>query len=137
MSPPPVLDTHVWVWWMLGDPSLPKAEREALDSLPPESRPVISDISLWEFATLVDLGRIRLDIPLHDWLRMATAPATVRIQPVTPDIVLAMNRLPASFHRDPADRLIVATALSLKLPLATKDRRIRRARPLPLWKANP
>jgi PIN domain nuclease of toxin-antitoxin system len=121
---------------MLGDPSLPKAEREALDSLPAESRPVISDISLWEFATLVDLGRISLTLPLKEWLRIAAAPATVRIQPITPEVVMEMNRLPGSFHRDPADRLIVATALSLNLPLATKDRKIRSARLLPLWKAN-
>jgi PIN domain nuclease of toxin-antitoxin system len=121
---------------MLGDPALPKAEREALDSLPAESRPVISDISLWEFATLVDLGRISLSLPPKDWLRIAAAPATVRIQPITPEIVMEMNRLPGSFHRDPADRLIVATALSLKLPLATRDRKIRSARLLPLWKAS-
>ena len=50
MTPAPVLDTHVWIWWMLGDPGLSKAERAALDGLPVENRPVISDISLWEFA---------------------------------------------------------------------------------------
>jgi len=137
MIPVPVLDTHVWVWWMLGDPGLSRAERETLDSLPAESRPVISAISLWEFATLVDLGRIHIDIPVGDWLRIATSPATVQVHPITPAIVAEMNRLPASFHRDPADRLIVATALCLKRPLATKDRKIRKSRLAPLWKAKP
>ena len=134
MIPLPLLDTHVWIWWMLGDPSLPRAEREALDTLPADSRPVISAISLWEVATLVDLDRIKLDRPLEEWLGIAASPATVRIQPITTEIVAEMNRLPASFHRDPADRLIVATARSLKLPLATKDRKIRRSRLVPLWK---
>jgi len=50
-------------------------------------------------------------------------------------IVAEMNRLPAGFHRDPADRLIVATARCLKLPLATKDRKIRSSRMVSLWKA--
>ena len=48
--------------------------------------------------------------------------------------VAEMNRLPASFHRDPADRLIAATARFLKHPLATKDRKIRNSRWVPLWK---
>jgi PIN domain nuclease of toxin-antitoxin system len=135
MSAPPVLDTHVWVWWMLGDPSLSKAEREALDDLPAAARPVISDISLWEFATLVDLGRIEIQMPVQDWLQIAASPGTVKVQAITPAIVAEMNRLPASFHRDPADRLIVATARSLKLPLATMDRKIRRSRLVPLWSA--
>lgn len=134
MSPSPLLDTHVWIWWMLGDPGLRPAEREALDALPADARPVISDISLWEFATLVDLGRININGSVEDWLRIAASPATVRVQPITPGIVAEMNRLPASFHRDPADRLIVATARFLKLQLATKDRKIRGSRLASLWK---
>jgi len=137
MNVPPLLDTHIWVWWMLGDPGLSQVERDALDALPADVRPVISDISLWEFATLVDLGRIRINGSVDDWLRIAASPATVRIQPITPGIVAEMNRLPASFHRDPADRLVVATARHLKLPLATKDRKIRSARLAPLWHAKP
>ena len=46
MNPPPLLDTHVWIWWMLGDPGLPRTEREALDALSADVRPVIADISL-------------------------------------------------------------------------------------------
>jgi PIN domain nuclease of toxin-antitoxin system len=121
---------------MLGDSGLSRAERAALDALPNDARPVISDISLLEFAALVDLGRIRIDKTIDDWLRIAASPATVRIQPISPGIVAEMNRLPASFHRDPADRLIVATARFLKIPLATKDRRIRSSRLAPLWKAS-
>jgi PIN domain nuclease of toxin-antitoxin system len=130
----PVLDTHVWVWWMLGDPGLSAAERHALDSLPPDDRPILCDISLWEFATLVDLGRLAIDVPIEEWLAIAASPATVRIQPVIPAIVSEMNKLPPTFHRDPADRLIVATSRCLKTPLATSDRKIRKSRLVSLWK---
>ena len=131
----PVLDTHIWIWWMLGEPSLSQRERDALDALLPENRPVLSDISLWEFATLVDMGRVKIRKSVEEWLLIAASPATVKIQPITPTIFAEMNRLPADFHRDPADRLIVATARCLKLPLATQDRKIRSSRMIPLWKA--
>ena len=135
MNGAPVLDTHVWIWWMLGDPRLKVAERDALDALPPDLRPVLCDISLWEFGTLVDLGRLEIEGEVNAWLQVAASPATVRIQPITPAIVAEMNRLPASFQRDPADRLIVATARALQLPLATNDQKIRRSRLVPRWKA--
>ena len=130
----PLLDTHIWIWWMLGDPRLDARERDALDALEPDNRPLLCDISLWEFATLVDLGRVEIDGSLNDWLAIAASPATVQLQSITPAIVAEMNRLPGSFHRDPADRLIVATARSLKRPLATQDRKIRRSRLVSLWK---
>lgn len=134
MNSAPVLDTHIWIWWMLGDPGLDQAERDALDALPPENRPVLCDISLWEFAALVDLGRVEIEGTVEDWLRIAASPATVRLQSITPGIVAEMNRLPASFHRDPADQLIVATARFLKRSLATKDRKIRDSQLTTPWK---
>jgi PIN domain nuclease of toxin-antitoxin system len=118
---------------MLGDARLKAAERDALDALPPEERPVLCDISLWEFGALVDLGRVKIEGEVRAWLQVAASPATVRIQSITPAIIAEMNRLPGSFHRDPADRLIVATARALKLRLATHDGRIRRSRLAPLW----
>jgi PIN domain nuclease of toxin-antitoxin system len=135
MTKAPLLDTHVWVWWMIGDPRLPPRERKALDDLPSGQRPKLCDISLWEVALLVQLDRLRLDGPLEDWLRIAAAPATVEILPITAAVVAEMNRLPRSFHQDPADRLIAATARTAGLPLATHDARIRRSRLATLWGA--
>jgi PIN domain nuclease of toxin-antitoxin system len=124
MSHPPLLDTHVWVWWMLGDPRLSASEREALDTLRPETRPHLCDISVWEVALLVELGRLVLEVSLEEWFSLAAAPATVQLHPILPACAVEMKRLPSSFHRDPADRLIVATARALKLPLATHDQKI-------------
>lgn len=135
MNFPLLLDTHMWIWWMLGDPALSRKEREFLDNLPAHARPVISDISLWEFGNLVALGRLRIGIGAESWLEKAASPQTVSVQPITPAIVGEMNRLSENFHRDPADRLIVATARHLGIPLATRDGKIRKARLVPLWKA--
>jgi hypothetical protein len=53
---PPLLDTHIWIWWMLGDTRLSARERTVLDDLPSGQRPRLCDISLWEVAMLVQLG---------------------------------------------------------------------------------
>lgn len=94
-----LLDTHVWVWWMLGDTRLSDRERTVLDDLPSGQRPRLCGISLWEVAMLVQLGRLRLDDALEDWLRIAAAPATVEVIPITPAVVAEMNRLPRPFAR--------------------------------------
>lgn len=132
---PPLLDTHVWVWWLLGDPRLADQDRAALDALPRGRRPVLCDISLWEVALLVQLGRLELSLTLESWLSVAASAATVRVIPITPPIVAEMNRLPNGFHQDPADRLIVAAARTHDLPLATHDGRILRSGLVTRWQA--
>lgn len=121
MSEAPLLDTHIWLWWLLGDPRLSPAEVAFLDQLPAYNRPRLCDISLWEIALLLDRGRLELDCPLRDFLKTAASPATVQLQSISADVVAEMNALPESFHRDPADRLIVATARSQQLRLASHD----------------
>lgn len=130
----PLLDTHTWVWWLLGDPRLSEGERENLDTLPRGSRPWVCDISLWEVALLVQVGRLRLELPLESWLATATAATTVRLVPITSATVVEMTKLPRSFHQDPADRLIVSTARALELPLCTHDKEILQSGLVTPWK---
>ena len=130
----PVLDTHAWVGWMLGSPDLGRTEREALDELAPDRRPYLSAISLWEVAMLVELKRLSLDVPLADWLSTAAHPRTVRLIPITPAIAAGTALLPSTLHRDPADRLIVATCRELEAPLLTHDRLIMRSRLVARWR---
>ena len=129
----PVLDTHAWIWWIDQDPRLGRHELDALDRLPVDDRPCVCAISLWEAATLVERGRLTFNVPLNEWLALAAHPKAVRILPITPDIAAMTAVLPASFHRDPADRLIVATCRVLRLPLLTHDRAITRAKLVPRW----
>lgn len=73
---------------------------------------------------LHELGRIELDLPLRDWLERAVAPPLVRRHAITPAIAAEVAALPPSFPRDPADRILVATARILGSTLITSDRRI-------------
>lgn len=84
----------------------------------------MADVTLWEIANLVNLGRIELRLSLRDWLERATAPPLVRRLPITPAVASEVASLPPEFHRDPADRLIVASARVLGATLLTQDRRI-------------
>lgn len=131
--PAPILDTHAWVWWVQADPRLDRRTVEALDALPPDDRPMICDISLWEVAMLVELGRLTLAEPLESWLDAAADPRSVRVLPVTPRVAAEVARLPDAFRRDPADRLIVASCRRLGHSLVTRDRAILRARLVRRW----
>ena len=130
----PVLDTHAWIWWMAGDSRLPLATAAALDALPMGDRPILCDISLWEIAMLVERRRLSLTMPLEAWLEAAAHPRTVRIQPVTVGIAAEVARLPATFHRDPADRLIVATCRVLGAPIVSRDRQVTGSKLVKGWR---
>ena len=77
-----------------------------------------------EIATLYSLNRINVQVPLRDFLEQATAPPLVRRVDITPAIAAEVATLPDAFHRDPGDRLIVATAKIFNATLLTEDRRI-------------
>lgn len=134
MTAAPVLDTHAWVWWIDRNRRLETAIVEALDGLPADDRPFLSGISLWEVTTLVACGRMSLSVPLAEWLAAAAHPRSVRLVAITPSIAADVAALPATFHRDPADRLIVSTCRVMGLPILTSDRRILQSRLVARWK---
>lgn len=119
-----LLDTHILIWWLQDSTRLSTEQQHALESASAAAPLLVSDISLWEVAMLHDLGRIRLTIPLRDWLEKAVAPPLVRRIGISPAIAAELANLPESFHRDPADRILVATARTLGATLLTQDRRI-------------
>ena len=119
-----LLDTHVLLWWLDDRDRLSVAQREVVASAGAASPLLVSDITLWEIAMLHWLGRIRLTMPLREWLDKAVAPPLVRRQGISPAIASEVAALPDSFHRDPVDRILVATARVLGLTLLTQDRRI-------------
>lgn len=92
----------------------------------------MSAISCWEIGTLVAAGRLELTMSAGDWIARCEAQPFLSIVPIDGRIALRAAELPP-LHRDPADRLIVATALSLGVSLVTKDERLRGYGATTLW----
>ena len=120
-----VLDTHAWVWWVADPAKLSARARRAVDSAVEHGEVSISSISAWEVAVLVARGRLELTMDVADWVAASESLPFVRFVPVDNRIALRSVNLPAQFHADAADRIIVATALELDARLVTKDDRIR------------
>ena len=118
-----VLDTHIWVWWIHGDTQLSQAYQTELQEKESDGLGV-SIISCWEVAKLVEHGRLVLPIPVEEWLNQALCYPGVELLDLTPRIVVESTQLPAPFHRDPADQLIVATARVHNCRLMTVDDKI-------------
>jgi PIN domain nuclease of toxin-antitoxin system len=130
-----LLDTHVWIWWLLGSSQLPTKERDGLDRLASRGALRLAAVSLWETQMLHAKSRLTLNRPFDIWIRDAAAANVIQILPLDVEVVIALDGIPASFHGDPADRLIVATSRAQKLPLATHDAAIRRSRVTTFWKS--
>lgn len=65
-----------------------------------------------------------LNCPVLEWMKNALSHPKIQLLPLTPDIIVLSTQLPGNFHKDPADQLIVATAIKLEAPLLTKDTKI-------------
>lgn len=122
-----VLDTHVLVWWVTGATDrVSKPAARALESAQGNEASIfVSAISAWEIAVLIQKGRLVLAMDVEEWLSHIASLPEVRFVQVDRHTVVQSVRLPATFHTDPADRLIVATARRLNFPLVTADEQIR------------
>ena len=122
-----VLDTHALIWWVNGDARLaPTAKTIIEDSLSGNSQVLVSAISAWELALLVQRGRIALAMEMDEWLRAVESIEGVSIVPVSAQMAVQSVNLPGEFHKDPADRMIVALARELNAPVITADEKIHR-----------
>ena len=119
-----MLDTHAWVWWVSKPEKLSRKQRSAIDRARQRGGDtlLLSVISGWEVALLVQGGRLRLPVQLEAWLEQAMSIPGLEIAPLTIPIIAGAARLTGL--RDPADMLIVATALRYGAPLLTNDGRI-------------
>ena len=118
-----VLDTHIWVWWMDESPQLSPSHTQLIQDHEQNGLGV-SVISCWEVAKLVELGRLGFEDSIEAWMEQATIYPGIELLPLTPQIVIESTKLPGTFHRDPADQIIVATARVYHFPLLTADRLI-------------
>ena len=120
-----VLDTHALVWWVAGDPTLSKKAKAAIERELSGGEIIVSAISAWEIAMLVEREKLVLSMDVGSWLATVLAVEAVRFIPIDAEIAIKSVDLPGDFHKDPADRMIVATARKLAVPLVTKDEKIR------------
>ncbi len=121
-----VLDTHVLVWWLSGQDTLLSVEAlSAIEREQSNGDILVSSISAWEIAMLVSRGRLALSMDVADWLAIAGEMEALRFVPVDNDIAVRSADLPGDIHKDPADRIIVATSRKLAAPLLTADKRLR------------
>lgn len=117
-----LLDTHIWLWFILRSPELstsslvPKIEKGLKNS-----NVKLSAISVWEIAMLEAKGRISLNMSCLEWIRQGLLSSGIGLVALSPEIAVESTRLPGSFHSDPADRMIVATARILNAVLVTRD----------------
>jgi PIN domain nuclease of toxin-antitoxin system len=119
-----LLDTHVLLWWFDRSKRLSRNQQRTLARNNPDHSLGVADTSLWEIALLVEAGRVRLALPIDEWLARATAAPRVEICPVTPAVASEVAALESTRGWDPADLIIVATARVLGVPLVTSDTRI-------------
>lgn len=120
-----VLDTHIQIWWSEDDNRLTDRQRSAIESERRQFGSIgISPISCIEVARLAAASLIELPTDALTWIRHLMNYPSVRLLPITPEIAVRAYSLPEPFHRDPADRILVATAIELACPLLTSDQRI-------------
>ncbi len=115
-----VLDTHVWIWWVDDHHRLKPSIRDRIDT---EGDVRICAISLLKISMAVSLGCLRLRPSVRSWLEVAQSAEQIRVEPLTDALCLESTALPGEFHCDPADRLIVALARLLDVPLITADQK--------------
>ncbi|OWO95353.1 VapC toxin family PIN domain ribonuclease [Rhizobium esperanzae] len=119
-----VIDTHILVWAMQDDARLGAQARRIIDEMTGKSRILVSAITPWEIAMLVQKGRLALGDDVGRWIDGALSLAGLQLAPIEPSIAVDSVRLPGEFHADPADRIIVATARFHRVPLLTADQAI-------------
>ena len=117
-----LLDTHVLIWLDEGNPRLGRETLTRLDAALAEGQLAVSAISFWEVAMLVQKGRLEIQMDMNLWRKELIESGLLEV-PLDGAIGIHAAYL-QDFHGDPADRLIVATALEASAMLVTADEKI-------------
>lgn len=121
-----LVDTHALVWWVSDPKRIPTKARRALDAAVKARESVaVSSISVWEIAMLVARKRLEFTIDAESWITAVEALPFFTFIPLDNRIAVRSVELDGFPNRDPADRIIVATALGLGATVVTADSRLR------------
>ena len=121
---PLLLDTHILIWLFEGSSRLPADEIAVIREHCAASNAFVSAITPWEIAVLTAKERLTLNRDIHGWMDEVFDGYGIALAPLTPDVAIESTRLPGSFHADPSDRIIVASARIMNARLMTADRSI-------------
>ncbi len=117
-----LLDTHIFIWCIDNSPRLSQRNRQIIQERQDDGL-AISIYSCWEIAKLVEYGKLELKFSIEDWLEIALSHPNLQLIDLSIPIIIKSTQLP-SFHKDPADQIIVATSIILGIPLLTADEKI-------------
>jgi len=121
-----ILDTHAWFWLVNGEDRL-KRKRHLLrvvDQAASRMNLYVSAISVWEISMLEAKGRVEFQSGCLKWVKEALSAPGIQLLPLTPEIAVESTRLPGTFHGNPADRILVASARIQHADLVTADEKI-------------
>lgn len=118
-----LLDTHVWLWVAGGEKIAPQAKR-LIEAAAANDELALSPISIWEVGMLAAKGRIAIQPDCFAWVTESLERTGARLLPLSARIAIGSSLLPEGFHGDPADRIIVATAIASSATLVTRDAQI-------------
>ncbi len=120
-----LLDVRAWLWAQLEPERLSLRAAALIDD--PGQVACLSAVTLHQVVSLVEQGRLRLELPVVDWIRTSLLRRPMSILPVTAEIALSAGQLAGFAPSDPLDRFVVATALAHRIPLVTADRAFTRS----------
>lgn len=119
-----ILDTHTLVWMVASPEKLSRKARNVIEKETKKKAVLVSSISMWEICMLVQKRRLRFNIEPDVWLQRVESLPFLKFVPVDNRIAELSVNLPGTLHSDPADRMIIATAIENGATLVTSDKRI-------------
>lgn len=119
-----LLDTHVLVWMVSDSSRLSRSATRELRKAEQNGELAIASITLWELALLYQGGRLRTSGSIESSIRMILEKSRVQVIEISPEIAALTAAFPDSYPKDPADRLIGATARAHGFTVITQDERI-------------
>lgn len=119
-----VLDTHVIIWFVQGDDKLGPVAAQLVRDAARKEAAIVSTITFWEIAMLYRRGRLALPQPAEEWLDEFCVRSDALVSEVSREIAITAGELSEDIHGDPADRIIIATAIHHGCPVLTADRAI-------------
>ncbi len=119
-----LLDTHIWLWLLHEPNQLSSKAKAVIDLEEPQNGLLVSAISVWEIAVKSSIGKLSLPLPINEWYELAQTHSGIVIEPLAPIDAIASTQLPGNFHKDPADRILIAIARRYNISFVTCDAKI-------------